>query len=849
MKKILSILLCITVMLVFTLTACKKPSGNSSDLGSKSSNVETSNSQVGDSSNNQDISLSKSFTTSDVFDYSANTSATNSNEPIVEPGESAQASYPELYAMYKISDLDGSYNGTNKEIGFFKTETRTNNTFTTYPIGYGEGTTGGRGATAENIYECSTGLEVLSALEGIKTKQATNAELKSIIKITGEITQANSTAIENPTNNQLVFQIVPNSINNLTIIGVNQNAIFNGVGINFKSCDNIIVQNLTIHHPSQVLKNEKDCLEFNECNYVWVDHCELYNDAPTSSGEKDYYDGLIDVKNQSSHVTISYNYIHDAWKTSLVGSGPDDLCETRTISYHHNIFQNVNSRVPAIRSGYGHIYNNYYKDIKSSGANCRIEADVYIENNIFENCKKPICADEDSIKGFYNISNNVFTSCSSVPTSSTTDFTPSYLYILDGTENLKTYLNATVGVNKIDVATQCAMDDGYNKKYVIDENLLIDRAIDELPTISLNNDSLQRLLYLSKSVLFASDEAVSKLTNLSKLVTAVNNYINLYTSDLNQRISAINFNANFSKNALEYLKAVSEYEKATDLVKNKITAKSTLDSLTSDYNQNFTTYFNAQVDALKNATKESMSDIEGLLSLYDKKDSAVQQTLKYQELQDAYILSKAHIVASEFEALVTLLPSATNIAHSDSTNILNAVEKFNALTEKQYSLVSASSISKFSEVYNKVAVSVRKMDVSGITEKKVSTESAKAGDVNLSKNMEVWDTTTTFEGKSYTKTAYISGYGNKGTKSIWFTVYSPCDITIVLNTIDGAGKFVIADKNGNVLKNFTTENAEVTKITISDLALGEYRLYTAMPDGTYTATKAYIYDFIITPKS
>ena len=44
-------------------------------------------------------------------------------------------------------------------------------------------------------------------------------------------------------------------------------------------------------------------------------------------------------------------------------------------------------------------------------------------------------------------------------------------------------------------------------------------------------------------------------------------------------------------------------------------------------------------------------------------------------------------------------------------------------------------------------------------------------------------------------------------------------------------------------------NAEVTKITISDLALGEYRLYTAMPDGTYTATKAYIYDFIITPKS
>ena len=847
LKHVCQVLIVVVLCLSFVLVVgCGKNNPPSSTPSSSQAEI-SSNSQTPTSvqpSYSVDTSISHNPTNSDSFDYSKpNQSVTTSKE---EPQISIQAQMPLVYAVYKLGDLDGSYNGTNAEIGFPKPISRVGESFTTYPVGYGEGTTGGRGASADNVYECSTGLEILSALDQIKQKQAVNAELKSIIKVTATITQENTTA-QGATS--LVYQIVPNSINNVTFIGANQNAIFDGVGINFKSCNNVIVQNLTIHHPSKILKNEKDCLEFNKCNYVWVDHCELYNDAPTSSSEKDYYDGLIDVKNESSHVTISYNYIHDAWKTSLVGSGPDDLCETRTITYHHNIFENVNSRVPAIRSGYGHIYNNYYKDIKSSGANCRIEADVYIEDNIFENCKKPICADEDAIKGFYNISSgNVFTNCSNVPSSSTTDFTPSYQYVLDGTTNLKTYLNSTVGVNKIDVAVQCANDEGYNREYVVDKNLIIDREINEIGEVKLDNATLQKLVYVAQEILFADALTLSKLQNLSKFETAVSSYITLFATDLNNRILAINLNGDFAENATNLLKAVADYNRCEEIIKSQISQSAKLMQLQSEFEQNVVSLFNAQIQNLQSVSASDMPTIEKLIVLYEGLDSSKQALIDYQGLQKAYVYSKADVIANEFEILCDSLPQVEQISHSHSTAILTAIEKYKDLTATQISLVEKSAMDKFAVVYNYVKTQTRSMNVSKITDKKVASTSVSAGDVDLSKNMEVLhDGTQSYQGKTYVDYAYISGYGNRGTKSIWFTVYSNSSVEVVLNTIDAKGKLIIANTDGVVIKTLTTESANLCKLTITDLQPGEYRFYTSMPDETYTATKAYVYEFNIKP--
>ncbi len=787
--------------------------------------------------------------TSLIFATSCGKKSTSSNP--APAGETATLQTT-LEAMNTLGELDGSYSGTNAAIGFPERTTRDGDGFETYPIGYGEGTTGGRGATSENIYECATGLEVLAALEQIRNKQASNADLKSIIKITAEITQANTTAKENPTDSELVYQIVVTSINNLSLIGANENAVFNGVGVNFKTCDNIIVQNLTIHHPSNVLKNEKDCLEFNTCNYVWVDHCEIFNDYPSNSSEKDYYDGLIDVKNYSSHVTVSYNYLHDGWKTSLVGSGPDDVVETRTITYHHNIFRDLSSRIPAIRGGYGHVYNNYYENIVGSCVNSRIEANVYVENNVFVNAKKPVCAEEETILGYYNISDgNIYENCKNwVRPQNTSTYTPSYRYTLDSAEGLKAYLDKTVGVNKVDVATACAVDESVVENYEVAENLLVDRAIDELPEITLSNDCLQRLLYLSTTVLDMNDETKAKLQNIDKLQTAVESYIDTFVKDLNQRIASINFSENFAENAISYLKALSDYQKAGDYIKNKITTKTTLDNLTAEYNSVFVTRFNAQVSALQNATSGDLENILNLLTLYGMQSDEVKSSLNYAGLSGAKTQSEGHVAAENFEGLCSSLPTFGAITHSDCQTILTAVKAYNALGETERSYVGAETLAKFNEIFNWLKTSTRKMDISGITEKKISTESAVAGDVNLSKNMEVLlsDVSANFDGTTYESAAYISGYGNKGTKSIWFSVYSDSDVEVVLSSIGGACKFIIADQNGNIVTTVTTSDENVTKLVISGLEIGEYRFYTAAADETYVATKAYVYDFRIVPK-
>ena len=48
---------------------------------------------------------------------------------------------------------------------------------------------------------------------------------------------------------------------------------------------------------------------------IWIDHCELYADLTHG---KDYYDGLLDIKNEASFITVSNCNVHDHFKVSLV---------------------------------------------------------------------------------------------------------------------------------------------------------------------------------------------------------------------------------------------------------------------------------------------------------------------------------------------------------------------------------------------------------------------------------------------------------------------------------------------------------------------------------------------------
>ncbi|GAA0137663.1 hypothetical protein YSY43_45040 [Paenibacillus sp. YSY-4.3] len=288
------------------------------------------------------------------------------------------------------------------------------------------GTTGGAGGTSVTV---TTGAALQTALKNKGSQPLT-------IYVSGKITAANSSD----------DKISIKDVNDVSILGAGAGAEFEGIGIKVTRANNIIIRNLKIHH---VNIGDKDAISIEgPANNVWVDHNELY---ATLNSDKDYYDGLIDVKKNAQYITISYNYIHDSWKTSLIGSSDSDNYD-RKITYHHNRFENINSRGPLFRFGQGHLFNNYYNNIIDTGINSRMGAKLRIEHNVFENSKDPIISLYSAEQGFWDVKNNLFVnSTGSMPTTSTTSYTPPYSYTLDAVNTVKSHVIANAGVGKINV--------------------------------------------------------------------------------------------------------------------------------------------------------------------------------------------------------------------------------------------------------------------------------------------------------------------------------------------------------------------------------------------------------------
>ena len=103
-------------------------------------------------------------------------------------------------------------------------------------------------------------------------------------------------------------------------------------------------------------------------------------------------------------MTFSYNHFHDHDKACLFGKGDSDIFDgCRTISMHHNWFDNIaGSRLPLQRGGYLHYYNNYMVG-SEDGWDVRTKATGYVEACYFKDCKAPIRSDRE---GSLNINKN-----------------------------------------------------------------------------------------------------------------------------------------------------------------------------------------------------------------------------------------------------------------------------------------------------------------------------------------------------------------------------------------------------------------------------------------------------------
>lgn len=296
------------------------------------------------------------------------------------------------------------------------------------------GTTGGAGGTSVTV---NTGTALQAA---IRTKGAQPLT----IYVNGTITLANSPGLS---------KIDVKDVSDVSIIGFDRLGEFNGIGIKVFRANNIILQNLKVHH---VLAGtgDGDCIGIEgPANHIWVDHCELYN-VYQGVGTDDY-DGVLDAKADCQYITYSWNYLHDAWKASLCGFTDTDNFD-RKITYHHNRFENINSRLPLFRFGTGHVFNNYYKDIASTCVNSRMGACLKIESNYFDTARNPYVAAYSALDGYGDIVGNTlvnspFVYASDVHALTACTLVVPYVYsgVLNAVADVPALVLANAGIGKV----------------------------------------------------------------------------------------------------------------------------------------------------------------------------------------------------------------------------------------------------------------------------------------------------------------------------------------------------------------------------------------------------------------
>lgn len=264
------------------------------------------------------------------------------------------------------------------------------------------GTTGGAGGSQVSITSLSDLQTQLTALAKEKT-----AAKPTIFLIKGKLTQPAGLSKIEVKENQ-----------NITFLGDGDFGEIVGIGFKVVRSKNIIFRNLKIHHVEAAkTSGEGDGIAIEETTNAWVDHCEFYAEAPIKTDEstanklKDIYDGLVDVKKGSDYVTISWNKFHSHWKATLNGFTDTDAGPLR-VTYHHNWFENLYSRLPLNRIGNSHVFNNYYNKIWATGINCRQKACVKIEGNYFDlvaqDSAKAILTQDSDLDGYWDVKDNYF---------------------------------------------------------------------------------------------------------------------------------------------------------------------------------------------------------------------------------------------------------------------------------------------------------------------------------------------------------------------------------------------------------------------------------------------------------
>ncbi|MFJ9426379.1 polysaccharide lyase family 1 protein [Streptomyces sp. NPDC101249] len=287
----------------------------------------------------------------------------------------------------------------------------------TSPVGFGAGTTGGGSATAVTV----------STLDAFKS--AVTGSTAKVVKVSGLISLSGQVDVGS----------------NTTVLGVGSSSGFTGGGLRLKKVTNVVVRNLNISKPVA----PSDGITVQESTKVWIDHNSFSADR---DHDKDYYDGLLDITHASDYVTVSWNTFKDHFKGSLVGHSDNNASEDTghlRVTYHHNYFNNVNSRIPSLRFGTGHFYDNYVVSA-ATAVHSRMGAQMFVENNVFRSTTVAVTTSRDSdVDGYANLSGNDLGGAATEISRTGTFTKPPYTYTAEPASSVVASVTSGAGSGKL----------------------------------------------------------------------------------------------------------------------------------------------------------------------------------------------------------------------------------------------------------------------------------------------------------------------------------------------------------------------------------------------------------------
>lgn len=312
------------------------------------------------------------------------------------------------------------------------------------------GTTGGAGGAT---VRATTGTAIHAAL-----CSRASSSTPITIQVEGTINHGNTSKVSGSSCNTADGVIELKQISNVTIVGVGSGAVFDQLGIHIRESSNIIIQNVTVRNVKKSgspTSNGGDAIGMeSSVHNVWIDH----NSLLASGGEDQGYDSLIDQKAGTKYVTISYNTLRNSGRGGLVGSSDSDL-DNGPVTFHHNLYENIDSRTPLLRGATAHIYDNYYVSLNKSGINPRAGGKAKVENNYFKNSTDVLGTFYTDLMGSWQVSGNIFDNVTwsapgtenhpagPNPVSNTTVSIP-YSYSLDAASCVPAIVAQTAGANK-----------------------------------------------------------------------------------------------------------------------------------------------------------------------------------------------------------------------------------------------------------------------------------------------------------------------------------------------------------------------------------------------------------------